>query len=419
MVNGVHVPCVVDSGSEVSTVTESFFYKYLHNDNLPLNPAHTWLTLTAANGLSIPYSGYFEADVDVAGTVLHNRGILVIKDPPGSSHKTPGLLGMNVLSLLKTNSSDKSWASILNITASSETGKAGVAKVAGRDDVLIPAGSVTVLRVVGARTEFHGHDVVVTPLVHQTVKDLMVVPTLGEVQFGTVPVRVANLGKDDVWLKPRTAVGVIDLADDVQAKEAVVWRQVTSTEIQLDIETPPTHQPLTTVNPGCPVDLSDVDCTHQQKQQLTQLLSKHADAFAKDDDDVGHTATTHHSIKLTDDIPINQPVRRIHPNQLAEVKSHIDKLLKRGVIQESSSPYASPIVLVRKKDQSLRLCVDYRKLNAKTIKDAFPLPRIDESFDALKDAQWFSIMDLVTGYNQVAMDPVDKPKTAFCSPFRL
>ncbi|XP_062407933.1 uncharacterized protein LOC134099157 [Sardina pilchardus] len=101
------------------------------------------------------------------------------------------------------------------------------------------------------------------------------------------------------------------------------------------------------------------------------------------------------------------------------VKAHINQLLEAQVIRESCSPYASPIVLVRKKDGSLRMCVDYRQLNVKTRRDAFPLPRIEESLDALSGAHWFSTLDLASGYNQVPVAEKDKAKTAFCTPFGL
>lgn len=86
---------------------------------------------------------------------------------------------------------------------------------------------------------------------------------------------------------------------------------------------------------------------------------------------------------------------------------------------DPSSPYASPIVLVRKKDGSLRMCVDYRQLNSKTRKDAFPLPHIEESLDALTGACWFSTLDLASGYNQVPVAESDRAETAFCTPFGL
>ncbi|MEW8547227.1 MAG: reverse transcriptase family protein, partial [Candidatus Thiodiazotropha sp.] len=82
-------------------------------------------------------------------------------------------------------------------------------------------------------------------------------------------------------------------------------------------------------------------------------------------------------------------------------------------IQPSVSPFAAPVVLVRKKDKSLRLCVDYRLLNAKTIKDAYPLPRIEEALDALHGSQYFSSIDLAQGYYQVGISEKDRHKTAF------
>ncbi|KAK7918908.1 hypothetical protein WMY93_010192 [Mugilogobius chulae] len=133
----------------------------------------------------------------------------------------------------------------------------------------------------------------------------------------------------------------------------------------------------------------------------------------------GCTNLVTHEIPLLDDVPIRQRYRRIPPSEYEAVKAHINQLLDAQVIRESSSPYASPIVLVRKKDGSLRLCVDYRLLNGKTRKDAFPLPRIEESLDALSGARWFSTIDLASGYNQVPVAELDKPKTAFCTPFGL
>ena len=95
------------------------------------------------------------------------------------------------------------------------------------------------------------------------------------------------------------------------------------------------------------------------------------------------------------------------------------KSFEQGIIQKSNSPYASPIVLVQKKDGSLRICVDYRRLNAKTVRDAFPLPRIEESLEALRGAKYFSSLDLAHGYHQVVMDSESISKTAFRVPFGL
>lgn len=126
-----------------------------------------------------------------------------------------------------------------------------------------------------------------------------------------------------------------------------------------------------------------------------------------------------HEIPLLDSVPVRQRYRRIPPSDYEAVKAHINQLLQTQVIRESSSPFATPIVLVKKKDGSLRMCVDYRQLNARTRKDAFPLPRIEESLDMLSGAKWFSTMDLASGYNQVAVSEADRAKTAFCTPFGL
>ena len=99
--------------------------------------------------------------------------------------------------------------------------------------------------------------------------------------------------------------------------------------------------------------------------------------------------------------------------QREEAHKAIGDMLERGVISPSNSPWSSPIVLFRKIDGTIRFCVDYRKLNAVTRKDAYPLPRVDETLDTLAGSQWFSTLDLTSGYWQVEISEADKDKTAF------
>ena len=101
------------------------------------------------------------------------------------------------------------------------------------------------------------------------------------------------------------------------------------------------------------------------------------------------------------------------------LREEITKMEREGIVRKSVSPWASPVVIVGKKDGSQRLCVDYRKLNAVTKPDAYPLPRIDDMLNSFRSAKWFTTLDLASGYWQVAMHPEDVEKTAFITPFGL
>ena len=109
-----------------------------------------------------------------------------------------------------------------------------------------------------------------------------------------------------------------------------------------------------------------------------------------------------------DDTPFKEQPRRIPSNMIEDVRKHLQEMADLGVIRRSNSPYASNIVLVKKKDGSLRFCIDLRRLNSVTIRDAYSLPRIDESLDALGGARWFSTLDLKNAYWQVELEEEDK-----------
>ena len=167
------------------------------------------------------------------------------------------------------------------------------------------------------------------------------------------------------------------------------------------------------------VDLSASALSPEQVNQVKDVLTRMSYVFSKGSTDLGNTSEIAHEIRLTDDIPIKDPYRRVPAAQLDEFRVAVQDLLEAGVIRESKSPYASPVVLVRKKDGRLRVCVDFRKINAKTVKDAYPIPRIAETLEALHGAKWFCSLDLQSGYLQVGVREADKPKTATTTPFGL
>ena len=152
-----------------------------------------------------------------------------------------------------------------------------------------------------------------------------------------------------------------------------------------------------------------------QQRQVAKLLNKYSNVFSETDDDIGRTGVLKHRIPTGEAKPIRQPLRRVPYHMQKEMDEQIDNMLKKDVITPSKSPWASGIVLVKKKDGSKRFCVDYRRLNEVTIKDAYPLPRIDESLDQLAGSKWYSCLDMNSGYWQVELDPQDREKSAFIS----
>ena len=161
--------------------------------------------------------------------------------------------------------------------------------------------------------------------------------------------------------------------------------------------------------------LVDVEhLTDEQTRLLSGVVLRNQDVFAKPDGPVGRTSLVKHSIDTGDSRPIKQPPRRFPYTQQRQIEEEVSKMLEQGVIQESDSPWASQIVLVRK-DGSIRFCVDYRFVNDVTKRDAYPLPNITDCMDTLKGAAWFCTLDLACGYWQVAVDERDREKTAFSS----
>ena len=244
---------------------------------------------------------------------------------------------------------------------------------------------------------------------------VIVTPTVSQLSDGVYQVQMVNGSSSDVWLKPKTVIGVMDNVEIEDQNPVTI--QVGVNEIQVAFAE--VQQPTSSVERKI---VDQVDLTHlspEERHGVYELLSQYQGVFAMDDDDLGLTTTVKHSIPTTDDIPVKVPYRRIPPSQLDEVKEHIRQMCRQGVVRESKSNYASPMVLARKKSGKLRLCIDYRLLNLKTRKDAYPLPRIDESFDSLAGARYFSTIDLQSAYNQVEIEEADRHKTAFTSPLGL
>lgn len=132
--------------------------------------------------------------------------------------------------------------------------------------------------------------------------------------------------------------------------------------------------------------------------------------------DVGLAKDVEHHIRLTEPRPLRERSKCLAPADIEACGKHLQELLQAGIIKESRSQYASPIVVARKKTRRIRMCIDYRTLNSRTTPDQYTTPHIDDALDCLSWSKWFSVLDLRSGYYQITLAEEDKEKTAFNCP---
>ena len=163
------------------------------------------------------------------------------------------------------------------------------------------------------------------------------------------------------------------------------------------------------------INIGEAPLSREQKSHFIDLIYDYKEVFSFYDGDLGFCDALKHSIPTTTDKPVYLPHRQIPVQLQQEVRKCLESWLKQGITRPSKSPYASQVVIDCKKSGKIRLCVDFRKLNAISIRDSFPLPRIEEALQAVQAAVWFTSFDLVQGYLQMAMEEANIPKTAFCA----
>ncbi len=156
-----------------------------------------------------------------------------------------------------------------------------------------------------------------------------------------------------------------------------------------------------------------------QKEEVVELLEEEKEVFSTSKNDIGHVKDFKLKIKLTDEIPVGEAYRKIPGNLYKEVKNHVNDLLANGWIKQSYSPYSSPMVCARKKCGGLRLCIDFRRLNKKTIPDMQPIPRVQDILDKLHGQKWFTTVDMSQAYHQGEMAEESRQYTAFSTPWSL
>lgn len=158
------------------------------------------------------------------------------------------------------------------------------------------------------------------------------------------------------------------------------------------------------------------DVKDEDRDKILKLVNEYRDCFALTIDELGKTSISEMHIRLHDESPVTYKPYRLPYSERILVRDIINQLMENDIVKESDSPYASPIVLVRKKNGEPRLCVDYRALNKKTIKDSYPMPVIDDQLDRLSGKRYFTSLDLKSGYYQIPMSQESRHLTAFITP---
>ena len=169
-----------------------------------------------------------------------------------------------------------------------------------------------------------------------------------------------------------------------------------------------------------PLSQDDFDLAHltpDEKEKVWRLLKQNSDCFARTFDELGSCPLVKHKIELTSKTPIHVKAYRCPESLTQQLKTEIEKLEDHNIIRKSVSPWASGLVVIKKPDNSLRIAVDFRRLNDVSIKDRYPLPNITDTIHKLSGSKYFSVLDATSGFYQCEMDKDSIPYTAFNSPF--
>lgn len=443
-VNGEMCKALIDSGSQVTSITDEFWRKHSGLCQQELRPSS--VSVEGAGGQNVPHQGVLHINLKVLGKEYVNVPAFVVPETDYRS-MVPLLVGTNVIRASRQHLQDTYGRQFLQkikhsspewYAALLEVGRTGPGGPEGRvspvqytgQKVRIPAGEEmgVMCRVMKGPKKRAYTALIEAPPSLKLPEGLVVGRVLANVENGSVPVRVLNLSERTVSIKPNTYLAEVFLVQPAMpvGDGSGEMRHCARESPDRGNKEPGAYQSQEQgvsgngSSPACCVDLSGAAVEDErQLSLLRQMVERNADVFSQHSLDYGHTKTVHHEIPLVDPTPFRIPYRKIPPSQWQDVRKAITEMEEAGVIRQSKSPYASPIVVVTKKDGSLRICVDYRKLNSRSTRDAFPLPRIEEALEALGQSKYFSTLDLTSGYWQVEVAERDKHKTAFSTPMGL
>ena len=305
-INGKLVPALLDTGSEVTTVTDTWANKHLQG----LKRQNCHLALRGVDGTEVPYAGIVIVDVSVLGQLYSDVPIFIVKEPDRFTQQRkkqqPVLVGMNILGtcLFKAPDIPPCLEAVVREVWLDHISTRGLARTTSR--CAVPANSMATVSVTGNQ-QATSH-LLASPLAQPLPGGLMVTPTLVSKEHSSRYIRVANLTQEDCHLPARTPIVLHAVESENSHQEDITF---TAGVRELIISREPRA-----VQPPQPASISssDFDGTADQRERLQQLLNKHATTFTKDDSDLGYTDAVHHHIRTTDPKPVAQPYRRIPPS---------------------------------------------------------------------------------------------------------
>ena len=394
--DSVSAQLLLDTGAQRSFVSQK-----LYNDKLVgrTNKYRSFVTMYGVGGQELATSGEVELDIQIGDDIVRQKFII-------ADIKEEGILGFD---FCKNHQAEWRWkdnqlklgGELGEDDSSSIPGR--VAKITLKQLTVIPSKSEIVTSGILEHAKDCEEMGLIQPQSHfLETHQIEVAAVLARKEENSVPMRLINTQDQTVILAKNTQVAMyvpVEIVPEVQLR-------VNSTEQKNWDPTESFSQ-----------DVQEL--SSEEKDQFYSLVKSYEDCFMTGRKPLGRTSVVKHHIHTGNSAPVKQRPRREPLGMKNVVKEELDKMTKQGVIEPSSSAWTSPIVLVKKKDGSIRFCVDYRKLNSITTKDAYPLPRIEDNLDALKGAKFFSTLDLISGYWKVEMAPEDKEKTAFCTKYGL
>ena len=403
-IEGEPVQAMVDSGSQSTIISRETLHRIgrrLSKQGQPLP------LLEAVSGIKLwGKDGKYQLDITAKVTLTMEAGGKAVKVPvfiqPDSQQ--PCLLGMNAAPALGIAFLDAQGVALRQLLPLSSPH----AKVSLIQASVVPGQKGLFLegQIEGPVRE--GHDVLFEPdwegLSKQGLGTFDSLLTVGS--EGRVFIPVQNTQPVIVKLETGVPLGVVEPCES-EPSTACSDVPAVSAVIQAEHSGERKEQLKNLLN------LPETGLSALELDQLQQTVLEAEDVFALTDSELGCTGIVKHNIDTEGHSPIKQQVRRTPFIQREKIAQMVAEMEVRGVIQPSVSPWASPIVLVPKKDGSTRFCVDYRRLNAITRKDVYPLPRIDDILDTLGQSKYFSTLDLSAGYWQIELDPKSKEKSAF------